>query len=70
MKIFLSFHAKKRMIERRIRLENIHETIALPDYVISKDNKKEAFKKIENKTLKVIYLEEDKYIKVVTLMWK
>ncbi|MBU3906673.1 MAG: DUF4258 domain-containing protein [Nanoarchaeota archaeon] len=70
MKIVLSYHAKKRLIERGIKLQEVEETIEIPDYTISKGNQKEAYKKITGKTLKVVYTEEDKYIKVITLIWK
>jgi DNA-binding Xre family transcriptional regulator len=70
MRIILSYHAKKRMIERDIKLQDIEETIEIPNYTVSKGNKKEAYKKIKDKTLKVIYSEGNKYIKVITLMWK
>ncbi|MBL7051421.1 DUF4258 domain-containing protein [Candidatus Woesearchaeota archaeon] len=70
MKIDLSYHAKKRLIERGINLEDIEETVEMPDYTVSKENKKEAYKKINNRTLKVVYFQKDKYIKVITLIWK
>jgi len=70
MKIFLSHHAKKRLSERGIQFKDVQETIEMPEYTISKINKKEAYKKINGKTLKVVYAEEDKYIKVITLIWK
>ena len=70
MKIILSNHAKKRLIERNIKIRDIEETIEMPDYVISRGNKKEAYKKIKEKTLKVVYFEEGKFIKIITLIWK
>jgi len=70
MKIFLSHHAKKRLSERGIQFKDVQETIEMPEYTISKINKKEAYKKINGKTLKVVYAEEDKYINVRTLIWK
>ncbi len=70
MRISLSHHAKKRLLERGIQFKDIQETIEMPEYTISKINKKEAYKKIKGKTLKVVYAEEDKYIKVITLIWK
>ena len=70
MKIVLSYHAKKRLSERGIQFKDVQETIEMPEYTISKANKKEAYKIIKNKTLKVVYTEEDKYIKVITLIWK
>ena len=70
MKIILSNHAKKRLIEMNIKIRDIEETIEMPDYVISRGNKKEAYKKIKEKTLKVVYFEEGKFIKIITLIWK
>ena len=70
MGIVLSYHAKKRLIERGIKMQDVKETVEIPDYTISKANKKEAYKKIKDKTLKVVYSEEDKYIKVITLILK
>ena len=70
MKIVLSYHAKKRLIERGIKMQDLQDTIEIPEYTISKGDKKEAYKKIKGKTLKVVYSEEDKYIKVITLIWK
>lgn len=69
MKIILSSHAKKRLIERGIKMQDIIDTIELPDYNITKSDKIEAYKKIQDKTLKVVYT-KDKYIKVITLIWK
>lgn len=70
MKITLSNHATKRLNERGIKMQDVQNTIEMPEYTISKGNKKEAHKKIGDKTLKVVYTEEDKYIKVITLIWK
>jgi len=70
MKIILTNHSKKRMIERNINIQKIKETIELPNYAITKGNKIEAYKKIKEKTLKVIYIKEDKFIKIITLIWK
>ena len=70
MKIVLSYHAKKRLIERGIKIKDVEEIIEMPDYTVSKGNKKEAYRKIKDRTLKVVYSQEEKYIKVITLIWK
>ena len=70
MKIIFTNHAKHRMIERDIKIEKIKEAIELPDYTITKDGKIESYKRIENKTLKIVYIKKDKFIKIVTLIWK
>lgn len=70
MKVILTKHARQRMLERDIKMEEIQETIEFPDYTIVKGNKIEAHKKISNKNLKVVYIKEDKFIKIITLIWK
>ena len=70
MKLEFSKHAKQRMIERGIKLEQIKETMELPDYTIRKGSKVEAYKNLSNKTLKVIYSQEDSFINVITVIWK
>ncbi|MBS3076426.1 DUF4258 domain-containing protein [Candidatus Pacearchaeota archaeon] len=69
MNFVFTNHAKQRMIEREIDLNKIKETILTPDYTISKETKFEAYKKFENKTLKVVYT-KGKFIKIITLIWK
>lgn len=68
MKIILSNHAKQRMIERRITLSQIRACIENPSYKITKENKIEMFKEINNKILRIICTQENKFIKVITLM--
>jgi len=70
MKIILTNHAKKRITEREITLPQIQETINFPEYTISKEDKIEAYKKINNKLLKIVYAKEGKFIKIITLIWK
>ncbi|MBU4069467.1 MAG: DUF4258 domain-containing protein [Nanoarchaeota archaeon] len=70
MDFIFTSHAKQRMIERKITLEQIKETINFPNYVISKDNKIEAYKKINGKFLKIVYIKKGKFIKIITLIWK
>jgi hypothetical protein len=70
MKIILSNHASKRAVEREISKEDIREAIEFPDYIVKKNKKIESHKKIGNKFLKIIYVNKENYIKVITLMWK
>jgi len=67
MKIFYSLHAKKRIIERKIKEKYVHETINFPNYTIKRSNEIEAYKKINNKILKVVYFQSENYIKVITV---
>jgi len=58
------------MVERKITSLEVQDCINLPDYVITKDGKTESHKKIGDKLLKVVYVKEDKLIKIITLMWR
>lgn len=70
MKIIFTNHSKQRKVERSVSDEQIKQTIELPDYTIKKENKTEAYKKINNKLLKVVYIEKGNFIKIITLIWK
>ncbi|MDO8508704.1 MAG: DUF4258 domain-containing protein [Nanoarchaeota archaeon] len=70
MPIIITSHAKKRMIDRGINFKQIQQTIEMPDYTVKKEQKTEAYKRHDGKMLKVVYAVQDKYIKVITLMWK
>jgi len=68
MKWILTKHAKKRMLERNIKLEEIQEVIEVPDYTVKKNSIIEAHRKIGNKSLKVVYAKEDNFINVITVI--
>jgi len=65
--IIYSEHARKRMIERGIKEEDIKETIEFPDYTITRGKEIEAYKKLNDKMLKVVYIEMGKFINVITI---
>jgi len=60
----------KKIFERNIKLEDIKNTIEMPDYTIVKEGKIEAHKRIKERTLKIVYSNDIKFIKIITLMWK
>ena len=68
MEIIFSFHAKEQIKERKIQLVWAEETIKYPDEIIKENNKYYAIKKLNGKTLKIIYIKE-RYIKVITLFF-
>jgi len=70
MEIIFTKHAQQRMLERGIKLEQIKNTIDFPDYTISKNNKIEAYKRINSQILKIVYNKKGKFIKIITLIWK
>ena len=65
MALIFTSHAKQRMTERGIKPSEVQEAIDFPDYAISKEGKKESFKKIGDKNLKIVYSEKGKFIKVI-----
>ena len=67
MNIILTTHAKQRMIERAISLSDVKDCIELPDYTVTKENKVEAHKTIDNRKLKVVYT-KGKFIKILTVI--
>jgi hypothetical protein len=66
MKIFFTNHAKQRIIERGIKLNEIKDAIDFPDYIITKENKIEAYKN----NLKIVYISKDKFISIITVIRK
>ena len=68
--MILTSHTKQRMLERGITLTQIQDSIDLPDYCIKKGRKVESYKKINNKTLKIVYTTKGKFIKIITVIWK
>lgn len=65
MDIVYTLHAKKQIEARKIQNVWVEETIKSPDTLDSSEHKFYAIKKLNAKTLKVIYVKE-KYIKVIT----
>jgi hypothetical protein len=70
MEMILSEHAKKRATERGVNMKGIKECLEFPDYRITKGEKFELFKKFDGRTLRLVCVEKNKFIKVITLMWK
>mgnify|MGYP001602563934 CR=1 FL=1 len=65
MYINFTLHAAEQIKERKIKRIWIEETIAAPDRTTRVNHKFYVIKKLNGKTLKVVYVKE-KYIKVVT----
>lgn len=69
MKIKYTDHAKYQLRERKIERVWIEETIKRPDRLVKIGKKHYSIKKLDGHTLKVIYIEGEKYIKVITTYW-
>lgn len=60
-------HAKKRMKERSIMKKDVKNSIFAPDYTVNRfENEVESFKKTADSTLKVVFADEGKFIRVIT----
>ncbi len=68
MRFILTNHAKKRMDERNIPLDQIKQTIEFPEYIITKNQKIESYKRINQRLIKVVYLKKDNFIKIITVI--
>ncbi|HII14538.1 MAG TPA: DUF4258 domain-containing protein [Nanoarchaeota archaeon] len=68
MRITFSDHAIKRLYDRDINEETVKFVIENADTIKeSFDNRKVASKKMNGKTFTVVYVEKEKYIKIITL---
>jgi len=69
-KYVFSDHAKRRLLERDINEETVKFVIEKPDYTLNRFRDEiEAIKKMNGETLKVVYVEKENFIKVITLYW-
>lgn len=69
MQIVFTHHARKKIHERGVDRIWIEETIKFPDEIRRNGNKWYVVKKLNGKTLKVVYVKET-YIKVITFYWQ
>lgn len=67
MRIIYTFHASKRMMERGIIESEIIDMIEFPEYTLKRGEEIEAYKKIDDKMIKVVYVRKEKYIKIITV---
>ncbi len=68
MEIVYTNHAEYQIGERKVDKTWIEETIKRPDETKRNGNKHYVVKKINGKTLKVVYVKES-YIKIITIYW-
>ncbi len=68
MDMYYTRHAEYQIKERKIEKVWIEETIKAPDKTEKEGNKFYVVKKLNGRTLKVVYVKE-RYIKVVTMFW-
>jgi len=67
--VIFTDHASERAQQRKIFTDTVVGTIASPDFVVQRGEEREAFKKVQDKLLKVVYTEKESFIIVITLYW-
>lgn len=71
MEVVYSDHAKKRMKQRGIEKWEVEHLLKHPSYIKkTSEGKKEAVGESRNRFIKLIYIKEEKYIKIVTVIQK
>lgn len=69
MEIIYSDHAKKRMKERGIEDWEVEHLLKHPSYIKkSLEGKKEFVGEIKNRKVKIISIQEENYIKIITVI--
>lgn len=69
MNVTYSDHAKKRMGQRGITELEVEHVLTYPTYIMkSFDGTKEALGEINNRKIKIKFIEKENYIKIITLM--
>ncbi len=69
MEVTYSYHAKKRMKQRGIEEWEIEHLLKYPAYIKKTfDGRKEAVGEIRDRLVKVIFIKEEKYINVITVI--
>lgn len=57
------------MTERGVKEKDIIEAIEFPSYTIKRGEEIEAYRNINNKNLKVVYVSKGKFIKIITIYY-
>ncbi len=69
MKILVSVHAERRMIERGLTRLELLETINSPDLIRKRYEKYYYVKRLQRGMIEIITEQKENHIKVVTLYW-
>ena len=69
MNIIYSDHAKRRMKERGIEDWEIEHLLKHPSYIKkSSEGRREAVGESKNRKIKIVFIREDNYIKIISVM--
>ena len=71
MNIIYSEHAKKRMKKRDIEEWEVEHVLEFPSYTKkSFDGRIESIGSVKNRTLKIVFIKLENYIKIITVILK
>jgi hypothetical protein len=70
MEIVYTFHAKEKIEFRKIHLVWTEEALRSPDLTKKIGYKYKALKRLNSKSIEVVYLKEESYIKILTAYWR
>ena len=68
-RLIFTAHAYERLKERGMTEDFVVSALSSPDFVINRGEESEAYKKIAGKLLKVVYVEKESFIRIITLYW-
>ncbi len=69
MEIVYSDHARKRLKQRGITTLEVEHILKFPTYIKkSFEGRKEAVGEINNRTMKVVFIEKENYLKIITVI--
>lgn len=69
MRIVYSDHALKRLKQRGITPDHVEYVLQHPTYVKkSFEGRKEAVGTVENRFIKVVYIQAENYLKIITII--
>ncbi len=69
MEIVYSDHARKRMKQRGITELQVEHILRYPTYVLkSFEGRKEAVGTLQSRNIKIVFIETENYIKVISVM--
>jgi len=69
MQIVYSYHARKRMKQRGITELEVRQVLEFPNYIKkSFESRKEAVGEVNNREIKVVFVEKENYIKILTVI--
>jgi hypothetical protein len=68
-RLVFTVHAQERLGGRKVGEDLVVSAISRPDFVVVRGDESEAYKRVAEKLLKVVYVEKESFIRIITLYW-